>query len=145
MAALAAASNPRLVNPDAALVQRFKAAATTITAGEAVYLSAADTVAIADKDTYANAQVIGIALETAAAAGQWIAVCLFGVVTGYTLTAGADIWLFDDGGLTETFDGSDVTANGDLAAGDFACRVGIAVSTTDLLVNPQQSGAALAA
>lgn len=145
MAAIAAASNPRVVN-DNAIVQRFKAAATTITAGEAVYLSAADTVAIADKDTYANANAIGVALETPAKAGDYIAVCLFGIVEGYSsLTAGADVWVHDDGAMTITFDGADVTTNGDLAEGDFACRVGICVSTTAILVNPQQSGAALAA
>lgn len=145
MAAIAAASNPRVTNTNA-IVQRYKAAATTITAGEAVYSSAADTVAIADKDAYASASAIGVALETPAAAGDYIAVCLFGEVTGYSgLTAGADIWVYDDGGMTETFDGSDNTANGDLAAGDFACRVGIAVNTTTILVNPSCPYIALAA
>jgi hypothetical protein len=144
MAAIAAASGVRIVN-DSAIVLRFKAAATTITAGEAVYLSAADTVAIADKDAFASACAIGVALQTATVADDYIDVCVFGPVTGYALTAGADVWVHDDGALTETFDGSDNTANGDLAAGDFACRVGIAINTTTLLVNPTIPYIALAA
>lgn len=142
MAAIAAASNPRPLDTTT-VVRRYKAAATTITAGEAVYVSANDTVAIADKDTEANAQAIGVALETPTAAGQWIDIAVYGAVTGYSgLTAGKMLWVLDDGGMTETFNGG-AAANGDLASGDFAVRVGYAINATSIFVSPQWSTVAL--
>jgi hypothetical protein len=76
---------------------RAKAAAT-MAVGDAVCISAADTVAQADADAAATQKVIGVIVgapggKTAVASGDWVDVCVFGAVTGFTsLTAGTLYW-----------------------------------------------------
>jgi hypothetical protein len=143
MAAITAATALEPVSETLTKVRRYKAAATTITAGEAVYISANDTVAIADKDTLANSQAIGVAMQTATKVGNYIDVCVEGPVTGYSgLTAGKILWVMDDGGLTETFNGG-AAANGDLLAADFATQIGYVENATTIYVRPKWNGVVL--
>lgn len=142
MAAITAASGLRPLDKTR-IVQKFKGAATTISAGEAVYMSAADTVAIADKDAEATAQAVGIALQDCGAIGAWIPVCTYGPLTGYSgLTYGNTVWLYDNGGLTVTYDGQGAP-NGDLAAGDYPSELGFVVNATTIFVRPRPSRVAL--
>jgi len=93
-----------------------------IDAGEPVYRLTStypDGVALTDADAIASSRCIGIAVNTAAAAGQFVNVMTYGLLTvGGTQTVGADVYIHGTAGaLTIT--------PADLASGDFATIVGM--------------------
>lgn len=114
-------------------------AGATITAGQAVYLDSADgryKLADADSATAAIRDVVGIALN-GAAAGQPIDILLEGNVTiGATLVAGTTYYLSPVAG--------GICPLADIEVGDYYTIIGIAVSTSVLAVKIAASGAARA-
>lgn len=147
MAAITIPSDPRRVDrtTNPVRVLQFLAAAA-ITKGQAVYLSSAGTVDLADADVAASAEAIGIALNTAAA-GAVVDVLVYGELDGFTgLTIGGQVYVHTTAGsYTQAFNGGAV-ANGDLAAGDYAVVLGRALTASKILVSPEaRLGAVLGA
>lgn len=108
-------------------------AGETITAGQPVYLNAADgKLYRALNDTSAHAQVVGIALH-AALAGQPLAYQTSGNLTfNAALTVGIIYVVSANAG--------GIAPAADLAAGKFVTILGVAVSTTSLALNIWASG-----
>lgn len=120
-----------------AAITRGKAGAT-VTAGQAVYLDAADgewKLADSDSATAAIRTPGGIALN-GASDGQPLAVLTSGpIIIGATLTAGVAYYLSDTpGGICPV---------ADLEVGDYPCIIGMATSTTVLNVAINPAGVAL--
>jgi hypothetical protein len=121
-----------------ATIDRSKNAGAALTAGQVVYLeSSSSTYKLADCNS-ATAEVrtpVGIALH-AAASGQPVAVLTKGPVTiGATLTAGVAYYLSGTaGGIRPVADNT---------TGDYPAVIGMASSTTVLVVNIQAPGAVL--
>jgi hypothetical protein len=121
-----------------ATIDRSHNAGAAITAGQVVYLeSSSSTYKLADCNS-ATAEVrtpAGIALN-GAASGQPLAVCTKGSVTiGATLTAGVAYYLSGTaGGIRPVADNT---------TGDYPALIGMASSTTALVVNIQAPGAVL--
>lgn len=110
-----------------------------IDAGEPVYLvSSTSGVGLTDADNIESSQVIGIAVSSATAAGQYIEVVEYGLVTvGSSLETGRTIFIHTTaGGLTIT--------EGDLSTGDFPAIVGFYYSATKVFVRPVVFGIAKA-
>ena len=112
------------------IVRRFTAGGT-ITPGQAVRISADDTVVVAQGDTIAHAQVIGLAVSNGEGAVSFSAnnvvdVVLRGTVAGFlaNVTANGTAYIGDVAGIMT------------VAVGTEPCRVGIGVNATTLLVNP---------
>ena len=113
------------------IIRRFTAG-ETITPGQPVYVSANNTVSLADGNaSLATAACIGLAISNSNGAvsfssGEEIDVVLFGVVEGFAtnLAAGTAVFVDDDAGVLAD------------AVGTKVCRVGIGLNTTMLLVNP---------
>lgn len=113
-------------------------AGATITAGQVVYLDAADNkykLADTDSATAAVRSPVGIALH-AALAGQPLVILTSGLITiGATLLAGVFYYLSGNpGGICPV---------ADVAAGDYPCVIGGATSTTLLDVRFHESGVVL--
>lgn len=113
-------------------------AGAALTAGQAVYLDAADNrykLADSNSVTPAARVPVGIALN-GAASGQPVAVAEKGPVTiGATLTAGVALYLSDTpGGIAPV---------ADVGSGEYSSIIGMATSTTVLDVDIQSSGVAL--
>lgn len=112
------------------IIRRFKAAAT-LTPGQPVYVSANDTVDLADASALPGATCIGLVVAGADgavsfAAGDWVDVVLFGPVEGFAtnLAAGTRVYVDDDAGILADAVGTKVTL------------VGVGLNTTVLLVTP---------
>ncbi len=112
------------------IVRRFTAGAT-ITPGQPVYVSANNTVSLADASALATGACIGLAVSdsdgsTSFSSGDEIDVVLFGVVEGFAtnLAAGTRVYVDDDAGVLAD------------AVGTKVCIVGIGLNTPMLLVNP---------
>lgn len=116
--------------------------AGAITVGLPVYVSAASTVKKAKADASGTAQVVGLVYDASISAAASGSVVIDGVVSTTTgtwdaicgttggLTAGTAYYLSKDtaGAMTSTAPS---------AAGQFVCRVGMALSTTEMMVKPQ--------
>lgn len=101
-----------------------------VTAFDAVYVSAADTVIKAKADSGTTKNVLGLALTTASAAAT-VTVQTNGVVSGMTgLTAGAIYFL---SGATAGL----ITATAPTTG--WVVQLGLAISTTELYLDPQPS------
>lgn len=114
-------------------VVNYKAGAA-ITPGQVVYYDATDnTVKLADADlSSAASKGIGIAVGQAAAAGQYVGVCVLGpVAMGAILTAGE---LYVTGATAGA-----IHPHGDLVATWRTCLVGYATSTSVLYIQPVAS------
>lgn len=107
-------------------------AGETITAGQAVYKASATKKWMKADSNSATAEVrqaTGIALN-GAAVNQPISVLKGGDITiGATLTAGATYWLSDTAG--------GICPDADVGAGEYACLLGVAKSTSVLSVSIQ--------
>lgn len=102
-----------------------------IAIGEAVYISAADTVSLADANT--NYSVMGLAKTADAVGGSTIEVQSEGVLEGLSgLTAGTRYFLDTTAGA--------LTATAPTASGARVIQVGYAKNTTDLHINWQFVG-----
>lgn len=114
-----------------------KSAASTITAGQVLYLLAAGTVAPADANGASPLMnVYGIAAN-GGAVGQLITVIKSdpALVIGATLVIGDTLWLSATaGGITSTA--------ADIVTGMFVTALGVAISTTAFNFNPTAAGAA---
>lgn len=107
---------------------------STTAAGAPVYLSAADTVDLADASALSTAKVIGLAYAAASAGGAGTLVSegivsvanWTSVIGAASLTAGAEYYLSETTGQ--------LTTTAPTTAGACVVRVGIALSTTDFLV-----------
>lgn len=113
-------------------------AGETITAGQAVYKSAADNKfykADNNSATAAVRQPLGIALN-GGSAGQPVVVQKSGDVTiGATLTAGTAYYLSDTAG--------GICPLADVGSGEYVALIGLAKSTTVLAIDIQYPGVAL--
>jgi hypothetical protein len=112
------------------IIRPFKAG-ETLTPGQPVYISAADTVSLADGSAVATAAAIGLVVAcpngaVTAAAGEWVDVVLFGPVAGFStnMAAGGRFFVDDDAGVI-----ADTT-------GTKSCLLGIGLSGSVLLVSP---------
>lgn len=116
--------------------------AGSVVIGTPVYLQSAGTVKKAKADASGTTQVLGLVYDSSISASTAGTVILQGVLAATTgqwdtaagttggLTAGTVYYLSKDtAGL--------LTATAPSAAGQFVCRVGQAVSTTEMYVNPQ--------
>lgn len=114
----------------------FGTSGGTITAGLVCYLdSTTDTVKAADNDdTAAKATVKGIALN-AASANQPIK-----LITGGSLGMGAILTVGEIYVLSATGNG-EIAPEGDLASGDYVSILGVASTTSNLILNIFNSGA----
>lgn len=114
-------------------------AGATITAGQVVYLDAADSkykLADCDSATVAARSPVGIALH-AASNGQPLTVLTSGPVTiGATVTGGVAYYLSGTAG--------GICPIADVASGDYVSIIGIATSASVLDVKIHESGFALA-
>jgi hypothetical protein len=115
------------------IIRRFTAGGA-IGVGQAVYLSAADTVSAADGSTAATSFAIGVlvavmnpATAGAAASGEMVDVVLFGPVAGYStnMAQNALYYVDDDPGIIATVAGAKDTI------------IGIGLSASVLLVDPK--------
>lgn len=124
-----------VVPQSGAAIAHYKAG-EAITAGQAVYVDTNNMVKLADVDLSATAaSVLGVAVSSASAAGQWVAVCTEGpVAVGNVLTA-AKVYV---AGAT----GGAIHPIADLATGWRTSIVGYATSATTLYVKPVNSGIA---
>lgn len=112
-----------------------KAAASTITAGQVVYLNSSGTVAPADANaSAATAAVLGIA-ENGGGAGQRISV----ITKDPALVIGATVAVGDILVLSATAGG--IAPAADLTTGHYATVLGVAVSTTAINFDPLAAGA----
>lgn len=112
-----------------------KAAASTITAGQVVYLNSSGTVAPADANaSAATAAVLGIA-ENGGGAGQRISV----ITADPALVIGATVAVGDILVLSATAGG--IAPAADLTTGHYATVLGVAVSTTAINFDPLAAGA----
>jgi len=103
-----------------------------VTANDAVYISAANTVSPADADAASTAQVIGFAKATVAAASP-VDVRKVGILSGFSgLTAGSRYYLSGTAGQ--------ITATIPVGAGQTIVQVGYAKNTTDLDILIQSLG-----
>jgi hypothetical protein len=101
-----------------------------VTAFDAVYVSAADTIIKAKADSGSTKNVLGLALTTASAAAS-VSVQTNGVVVGMSgLTAGALYYL--SGGTAGALTTTAPTTG-------WVVQLGIAISTTSLYLDPQPS------
>jgi len=99
----------------------------TEVAGNAVYLSAADTVAQADATDTTKMPAIGIIVSKPDATSCWV--CHHGVVTGLSgLTAGSRYYVSETAGA--------ITTTPPTAGGSVVQIIGVAKSTTELIVMP---------
>lgn len=115
--------------------------AGAIVIGTPVYLQAAGTVKKAKADAAGTTQVLGLVYDASVAGSSAGSVVLQGMLTATTaqwdavagtiggLTAGTVYYLSKD-------TAGELTATAPSASGQFVCRVGQAVSTTEMLVNP---------
>jgi len=106
------------------IIRRFTSG-DTITAGQPVYLSAADTVSLADGSAASTSFAIGVALN-AAASGVEVDVVMEGPVAGYSTNMAQNILLYvdNDAGVIST------------AAGTKTTIIGIGLSASVLYVHP---------
>ena len=81
-----------LIDPEKAVIRSY-IAAETITKGQAVYITTAGKVGVADANAAGKQQFRGIALN-GGGAGQAIDVCHEGLLAGFTLTGNADTLLY---------------------------------------------------
>ena len=119
-----------------AMVVRMKAGSGGLTVGQAVYISADDTVLAADADVDASAQVFGVVVSstvegvTTVAAGSWCDVLVFGQVTGfYGMTAGDMAYASITAGAL-----ADAPPAG--SSSDYTWTVGHVINATTILINP---------
>lgn len=136
--------DPTLVFPGTNATQFQLPAAVAITAGQALYRTAANTLGLADANGVSPANTFaGFALNNAAAAGQPVqctglaAAYQHGVATG--VNSGDNIWLSPTpGGITKTF--------ADLVTGCTVILLGVALGTTGqtnvttMALNPTTGG-----
>lgn len=115
-----------------------KDAASTVTAGQPVYLTTSGTVAPADANDSTKASVLGIA-ENGGAAGQPISV----VTKDPAFALGATVAIGDVLILSATAGG--IAPVADATTGDFVTVLGVAVSTSAINLNPTAAGAAIVA
>lgn len=122
----------------ASVVSAANGEASTIAIGRAVYISASDTVRLANANSAATKNVVGIVFDASIASSATGAVSTSGTVTATTtqwdavtgqsggLTAGAKYFLSNTtaGGLTTT-----------APSVGYVCPVGTALSTTKLVIN----------
>lgn len=104
-----------------------------IDAGSAVYKRSDGTWAKGRANALATARVDGFAVSTCAAAGQRFSVIRTGDMTTGTLTAGHDLY------LSAAVAGK-VCPRDDLVSTNYIVYVGTASSTTNLRVNPVNTG-----
>lgn len=115
----------------------FGTSGATITAGQSLYIDTSDNnkLKLFDSDVAAPANVFaGIALH-ASLAGQPIAYVIAdpSFTFGGTVLAGDTIWGADTaGGITKTF--------ADLESGDTVVALGVALTTTTMVLNPTTGG-----
>ena len=114
------------------IIRRFVAGGT-ISVGEPVYLSAADTVSRADADATSTSFAIGVmvavmnpATAGQAASGEYVDVVLKGPVAGYSTNMAHNILLYvdDDAGVISTATGTRTTV------------IGTGLSASVLMVSP---------
>ena len=112
-------------------VENFWTAGEILAAAEAVYISAADTVSLADASVDAESRPIGFA-STGAAAAASVPVVTDGIASGFSgLTAGDRMYLdTTPGAITSTPPG----------AGNNVIQVGIAKSATEVQIQIQFMG-----
>jgi len=112
-----------------------------LTVGHAVYVSGAGEVKIADNSASGTKAVLGLAEETISASSSGsivtngvkaLTTAEWDAVTGETggLTAGSRYYLSIAGGLTSI---------PPTATGDYVVAVGVAMSTTEMKIEPEQS------
>ncbi len=117
-------------------------AVSALAPGNAVYISSAGNVKLADKGAAGTKSVLGLAIEsiTASATGEiatngilTLSTGAWDAVTGETggLAAGKKYYLGDAGALEE----ETPTAE----AGEYVVEVGIAISTTEMKIEPRSS------
>ena len=107
--------------------------ASAITQGECVYISAADTVDLADASADATAKPIGFVNDASIAAAGTGGIITEGVATGLTgLTAGSRYYLDSNAGA--------VTATPPTGVGNNVIQVGFAKNATDLQIKIQFIG-----
>ena len=111
-------------------------AAATITAGQAVYITAAGTINLADANGTAPANTCAGIAENGASAGQpvsYVSADTAGFTIGATVLAGDMIWVHTTpGAITKTF--------ADLTAGCTVIPLGSMLSTTTLALQPLVGG-----
>lgn len=128
-------STAALVRPAPGAVIKRKKAYEALAPGNAVYLKSDDTVAKADADAEATAQVVGIVISVpnggeACAAGDNVDICVFGEVFGFTsLTPGALAYASTTAGAI-----ADAAPAG--SSGDYLYIVGRAWTAGSIFVNP---------
>lgn len=128
------AANVRALTPNGALTRDYTAGAA-ITHGQAVYIASDGDVEPADGSAAGTAKAIGIAVahndtDTSVAAGERVAVCVFGPVSGFSgATPGGKAWVSDEAGAV---------ADG---AGTVGHEIGYFESAAVLFVSPDVAGA----
>jgi hypothetical protein len=115
--------------PTGILIPMTNANGGTINKGDVVYVSAANSVDLGDADNISTAGgVIGVVADATIVTTAVGNICTHGLVTGLVgLTAGATYYLSETPGQP--------TSTAPSAAGTWVVPIGIATSTTDLLVN----------
>jgi len=113
------------------LIRRFTCA-EAMTPGQPVYLSANDSVSLADGSAVSTSFCIGVAVAGSAGAatiavGEEVDVVLYGAVTGYSTNMAVNILLFvdDDAGIIST------------AVGTKDTQIGIGINASTMLVCPR--------
>jgi len=118
-----------------AIIERFPANGTGLTPGTVVYLLSTGKVELADADAAASALPIGVVVsvpggKNTVAANDMVDVCMFGRVTGYSgMTIGTLMYSSVTAGKV-----ADARPAG--SSGDFVGILGVALSATDIFINP---------
>jgi len=124
------------VIPSSTASRSLGVAAATITAGQAVYITAAGTINLADANGTSPANTFAGIAENGATVGQKISYVTndtAGFTIGATVLAGDTIWLSPTaGGLTKTF--------ADFTTLDKIIVVGVMLTTTTMNLTPVTGG-----
>jgi hypothetical protein len=114
-------------------------AGEAIAIGQAVYLDTANSeYLLADGSDATKANMAGIALTAAADAGYFLMLTSNVYVVGATLVAGTPYYLSDTAGAGA------ICPHADLLTGDFVTLLGHAISTTEIQLDIQALGIAVA-
>ena len=124
------------VQPGAGAATKKGTAGEAITAGQAVFKAADNTIQLAENDqTVDEAAIVGVAVNSAEAAGQPVEYVITGEVTFNAVIAAGQVYIVGaaPGGIAP---------EADAITGEFVSVVGVGVSTTSIKLGILQSGVA---
>jgi len=109
-------------------------AAEAINAGQCVYVNSSGLIALADASASATAAVVGVAINTAAA-GQKVSYS----TKDSLFTIGGTVVARESYVVSATAGG--IAPASDLLTGEYISSIGVAISTTEIYLNPYATGA----